>query len=530
MIALWRILWLIWRDRRAAMWRGLVLTVAVALAGIALLALSGWFIVAAGIAGLAGVGAMFDVFRPSAGVRFLAIARTAGRYGERLLTHDATLKALASLRVRVLAGLSAADFVVLARLRGGQAVNRLTADVDALDGLAIRLVFPALAGVIAAAATLVGLWFLVSSSVALWAVGVPVLGGALVLIWSGRAALIPAARAEALHQDLRAGVIDHLRGRSLLAVAGRLPAARTELLERDQTARTAAMQQAQLEWRMAAGLQAVAAITLAGTLWLAGGLAVAGKLGAAQVSLAVFATLAVAELTAAMQRGVAELGRMRDAATRVAPTLAPHPPRPVAAAEDFAPAPAGLRLSGLAAAPLPGLPPVIEGLDLEVSPGEVVALTGVSGRGKSALLNTIAGLVTPVAGQVLIGGALGYLPQRPALIAGTIRDSLLLAAPGTDDDALNAVLRACALDLPLDHRLGEGGAGLSGGQARRLALARVLIRRPDVLLLDEPTEGLDTETAAKVLHNLRLWLPDAAILIAAHRPAERQLADRVLRL
>lgn len=528
MSPVWRILRLIWRERGPAMRRGLALTVTVALFGVALLGLSGWFITAAGIAGLAGLGTMFDVFRPSAGIRFLAIARTASRYGERLLGHDATLKALASLRVRLLAGLSGADFGTLSRLRGGRALNRLTADVDALDGLAIRLVFPALAGLIAAGAAMAALWWLVAPVVAAWAVGATVIGGGAVLWLAGRAGLAPAAEAEARHQDLRAGIIDHLRGRALLAIAGRLPDSRAGLRALDDAARAAARRQSRAEWRAAAGLQAVSAIALAGTLALAGRMVMQGQIAAAQAALAIFATLALAEMGAALQRGVAEYGRMRDAAGRVAPLLVTPPAPPAVPARS--PGSPGLRVRDLSAAPAPGLAAVVTGFHLTVAAGETIALTGASGRGKTAILNCIAGLVPAIGGQVSIGGALGYLPQRPALLAGSIRDALAMAAPGADEATMRRVLDHCALDLPLTQMLGEGGAGLSGGQARRLALARVVIRRPDVLLLDEPTEGLDPATAGRVLRGIRLWLPDAAILIAAHRPAERQLADRVIAL
>ncbi len=520
----------IWRVMRAAhpreMRRGLALGVAVALSGVALLGLSGWFITAAGIAGAAGLGAHFDVFRPSAGIRFLAITRTASRYGERLLTHDATLKALAALRVRVLDGLSQADFARQSRLRGGEALNRLTADIDALDGLAIRLVFPALSGLIACAMSFAALWLWVGPGVAFWVVGLSLSGALAVLIWSGRAAMIPAAEAEARHQALRSATIDRLRGRPVLAVAGRLEDAGAELLALDADARRAQMAQARIEHRAQVLLQVLSALVLAGALWLAGDLVLQGRIGAAQAGLAVFVALAMGELTGALQRGAAELGRMRDAAGRVVPLLQMSHERPAPATATRP----GLRLQGLTAAALPGLPPVVRDLTLEVAPRETVALTGASGRGKSVVLNTIAGLVAPVSGQVQAGGEVGYLPQRPALLAGSLRDALALAAPDADDVMMGALLHHVALDLPLDLRLGEGGSGLSGGQARRLALARVLIRRPDILLLDEPTEGLDAATAERVLAGIRDWLPDAAILTAAHRQAERRMADRIVAL
>ncbi len=526
MIALRHILSLIWTEQRRAMRRGLALSVLVTLFGIGLLALSGWFIVAAGIAGLAGLGATFDVFRPSAGVRFLAMARTAGRYGERLLTHDATLKALTSLRVRLLDGLSVAEFGLLSRLRGGQALNRLTLDVDALDGLAIRLVFPALAGVISALVGLIALWWLVAPPIALWVVGTPVLGGLAVLGLSAVAALPPAVRAETRQQDLRAGVIEHLRGRAVLAVSGRLPSARAALLDLDRDARSAAMAQSRIEWRAAAILQAVTAMALSGTLLICARHVASGRIGAAQAALALFATLSLAELSAGLLRGAVELGRMRDAARRVVPLLAAPAPPPAPPARPGA----GVQATSLSVAAQPGLAPLIADLDLDVRPGETVAITGASGRGKTALLNTLAGLVPPSAGLVRIGGRLGYLTQRPALIAGSVRDTLALAAPQAGDATMRQVLDLCALDVALDRPLGEGGSGLSGGQARRLAMARVLIRRPDVLLLDEPTEGLDRAAASRMMAGMRRWLPDAAVLIAAHRDLDLAAADRTLRL
>lgn len=523
--ALWQILRMIWRDQRAAMLRALLLTCIVMIAGIALLALSGWFITAAGIAGLAGIGAMFDVFRPSAGIRFLAMLRTVARYGERLLGHDATLKVLAGLRVTLLSGLSDSSFATLLALRGGRALNRLTSDVDALDGVAIRLAFPVLGALLSAGLTFLMLWFLVAPQIAIWTVGATLIGTAAILVWSARIAGPVAAAVEERNQDLRAVVVDHLRGRTVLAAMGKLEQNRRMLLALDHDARKTQIALAGIEWRVAAGLQMLAAVVFSGTVLIAGLMFAAAQIGAAQSALAIFAALALAELGAAMQRGIIDLGRMQNAAQRIAPSLTQaieEPPAPRHAA--------GLVLTQVTASALVGGSPVVTRLDLAVGPGQVFALTGASGSGKSTILNAIAGLLPVQQGQIGVGGKLGYLPQRPALLAGSLRENLALAAPESDDSAMREVLALCALPLPLDRKLGEGGSGLSGGEYRRLALARVLIQRPDILLLDEPTEGLDAETAEKVLHGLREWLPDAAILIAAHRPAERRLADRVISL
>ncbi|MBV5262276.1 ATP-binding cassette domain-containing protein [Synechococcus moorigangaii CMS01] len=182
-------------------------------------------------------------------------------------------------------------------------------------------------------------------------------------------------------------------------------------------------------------------------------------------------------------------------------------------------------------------------LSLTVRAGEAVALTGPSGWGKSTLLLGIAALL-PLEGILLKGRApcdhdeadlrrtVAMLPQRSALMAGTLREALCLAAD-FDDEALWAVLRAVVLDEViaarggLEMRLGERGGGLSGGQARRLALARCLLQAPELLLLDEPTEGLDDATAARVLWGVRHHLPEAALLVVMHRGSGHAMFDAV---
>lgn len=546
MFDLLRIFQLMWRAERRAFLQGLALSVAVLVAGLALLGLSGWFIVAASAAGLAGTGAVFDVFRPSAGVRFLALGRTAARYGERMLTHDATLRALARLRGILLRGVAQQPFASLSRMRASAALNRILADVDALDGLAIRLIFPAGAGLVSLAfATLIIGW-LADSRLALW-IGLGVLVPSVaVFAVLGRQSFGPSQQMAQLNRALRTNVIEHLRGRSVLVFAGALGRSRADIRDTSREAGQAAQALARLEFRAAAVLSIVLTLVATGALWLGALLVASGAITPALAAMSFFIVLAVGELLAPLQRGISEIGKMRDAAARVAPMLLTTPD---CVSVDVAPRLANgsiLDVQGLTIASPSGTP-LIVAISFAVNAGETVALTGPSGCGKSSLLDAIAGLSKADAGTILIGrddimtlpdpvlrSRVGYLTQRPSLIGMTIAETLRLGQPEASDADIWRVLDAVALAQMvekrggLETRLTEAGANLSGGEARRMALARVLIRRPRLLLLDEPTEGLDEQTATLVLSGIRTYLPDTGFLMAAHRTLELAVADRII--
>lgn len=520
MTPLLRILWRLLTADRRAMARGALLSVLVLVMGAALLGLSGWFITATGVAGLAGIGIAFDVFRPSAGVRLLALGRTAARYGERVLTHDATLRALAVLRVDLLRRQAGQGARALMRLRGEAALTRIVADVDALDGLVLRLFLPALAALATHALAFAMLAWLSGLPVAV-AVAAGYLPGAVLALWLlGRRAIAPSAQGERQAQALRTGLIDAMRDRAALVLAGGLPGREAALATQDAAARDAARTLDRMDRRAGVVLSALSTLAAALAL-LVGGWLVSNGAPPAPAAIGFFVALGLAEALPPLRRGLGELGRMVDAARRVDIGRAGAPDRAGPAADG------------------PLLTVEDGALSFELKPGGGLALTGPSGAGKSTLLLKIAALWAVGDTRIAIAGrapgdwpeadlrvAVTMVPQRSVLIGGTIRDNLALAAPSDtpDDDlwrALDAVDMGDALrDRDgLDTRLGETGAGLSGGQTRRVTLARAILRRPRLLLLDEPTEGLDDETAARVLDGLRAALPDTAILATLHRNA-----------
>lgn len=527
---------------RGAFVRGLVLAMLVLVMGAALLGLSGWFITAAAAAGLAGTGAVFNVFAPSAAVRFLALARTVARYGERLGTHDTTLRALSALRVRLLQGIAQRPYRHLERMRAASALNRVTADVDVLDGITLRLALPAIAGLVTLLVAAIGLSWLVHPLVGLIVGASYAVIPTLIFLLGQHVASRPARMAEAGTQALRSRTVDLVATRDDLTMYGQLAAARDWACD-------AALYQEKAQARLdlvdrwtGFALDVTGWIITAVALVIGATLAKSGQIQVASAAIGVFVSLALRETVAPVRRALSEIGRMTSAARRVAPALALSDQEPVAT--PLAQIPAVLQLCHVAADRAKAGRPIFAPVSFQVAPGETVALTGRSGSGKSTLLLVAAGQLMPCKGTVTFAGAapsvmltrIAMVPQRAALLAGTIAENLRLAAPeATDADLWHALRATCLSQTVADRggltlKLGFRGAGLSGGEARRLVLARALLRRPDLLILDEPTEGLDDPTARAVLAGLRAALPDAAILLAAHRPAETDMADRVVRV
>lgn len=541
MTGLLHILRLILRDQQRAVLRGAALSLIVLLMGVALLGLSGWFITAAAIAGLAGAGAVFDVFRPSAMVRFLALGRTAARYGERLLTHDAVLRGLQTLRLGVLRGVLQAPLDQMIRLRGAQALNRLTADIDALDGIVLRLALPLAAGGLALLVSCAAVWWLVHPAVAVWVLLGWLVGAGAVLWRMGRQAPAPSRRAEAAMQAFRSRLVDLVQARDDLAVFGLLPHQAASVLAAEDRRRHQRRVLDRADRRAGAALMAVSAIVSGGALLIGLRLAEAGQITPAAAAIGFFVALALFEAASPLRRALSDLGRMMDAARRVGPALAePRPPAP--SADRAAPA---LVCSDCAITRPGRETPIVSGLSFAVGRGETLALVGPSGAGKSTVLQAMAGLHPRTGGTITLGGRpldqwpedalranLALLPQRSELLTGSVAENLWLARPDAPDPDLWAVLDAVQLGPllhqrgGLDTRVGPRGQGFSGGERRRLALARVLLRRPAVLLLDEPTEGLDDATARAVLAGVRRLLPDAALVLASHRRAEVDFAGQ----
>lgn len=524
------------------------------LATVLLLASSGWFISAAAAA---GVGALFNYMRPGALIRLFAIVRTAGRYGERLLSHALVLRLLAMLRVAVFVRLSQSqDLQQQLSASSGDRLQRLIGDIDLLDQLPLRLMNPLGWALLLGALYLLALSWLLPAA---WPVlaGILLVYAATVLLVS-RGAWHDATAEVQLQGQRRSALLENLQVLTTLLASGhwQTRAARQlgfdqqlHQLQQRQQVRQLCLQ-ASLHLLMLAGLavlfQALVAMPLpAGTVasdpvsglpaltnisvpvWLA---LVLGWLGCTEVLLPLALLPASYGQVRAAQQRCNELwrGPATDTAA-VAGTVAGT----AGVGEPLEHARPQLQLQQLQY----GFSKSLGELTASCQAGDVVLLAGASGCGKSCLLQTIAGEQAAIAGQLLCNQQaitaltaeqqcrqLGYLPQRPYLFGLTIAADLRLANANATDADLLAVLTLVELDTWFARQaqglatvLGDYGVGLSGGELKRFALARLLLARPQVLLLDEPFAGLQADLAARLLVRLVSWQQQGILIMASHQ-------------
>lgn len=487
-----------------------------------LLGLSGWFITASALAGAAGLAAAqaFNVLLPSAMIRLLAILRTGARYIERLSGHAAALRSLAAIRPVLFAALAAAPPGEALALSGGEASARLVQDVDAVETRFVRLSAPWGAGAAVIAGLALGL-------LAGWL-------SALAILLAAAAAILT-ARTLARRLSAPAGREIQTRMGTLKDAAAGLSAAAPELraygLEswagQTLATRGAAVDAARLDAARARGWIALSQAAILG-LAVAAAILLVAPAGAPLAALAGLAAAMAIEGLAGLTAAFDQDGAADEAADRL-DALLRHAP------SETAPAPrldrTDLRLRSQ-----------------DFAPGSRIAVSGPSGVGKTTLLEQLLGLRPAATGTLILGGAdimslapataraaFAHAPQDAALIAGTVADNLRLAAPAATDEDLWSALSDAALDARvrsapagLNSWLGDNGERLSGGERRRLSLARAYLRPAPWLLLDEPTEGLDAATEALVLDRLaaRLDRTGQGLVLVSHRPAPLALCDR----
>jgi len=474
-------------------------------------------------------------------LRALGTLRIVARYAERLVTHAATFRALAAVRVWLFRGLAVRSAGGLGLLRSGDALSRIVGDVEALDGLYLRILVP---GLVATAALPVLWWALAPAGL-----GVLVaVGGLFVMAWlvlplvaasGSRRAGARLAQASAGLRTAALDTFDGLREVRAYGAEGRMLA---EVQAREATLIQAQRAVARLATRAQAGSVLCGSAALLAVLLLAPGGWASG--------VAVFLTLAAFEMVLGLPRAGALAGHAAAAAARVLDAAqAPLHVQPPPAAAPMPPGTA-IRFEGVCFGWQPDRPPVLDGLTLDIPAGSRVAILGPSGSGKSTLTAMLLKVVSPQSGRILLGGVdmaalpadgvrarIALLGQTTHLFSDTLRANLLLARPVATDAELWAALEqaqaadtARALPGGLDAWIGQGGASVSGGEARRFALARALLSDAPVLILDEPATGLDADTERAFLSTLNDAAPGRTIVLIVHRLMGVERLDRIYRL
>lgn len=459
------------------------------------------------------------------GVRFFGISRGVLRYVERLVSHDVALRAQSALRVRVYSQL--AQTTLLGRRRGDLLV-RIVTDIEAVQDLIVRVLVPlASAWLVVIGTTIMLGRFSPASAVVLLVSAV--LAGAVVPWLAQRAS----RHADRVTVPLRGDLADAVASTSSAAVDlvayGQADQALARLRAVDDDLR-AAEERVSIVRGAAAGAQVIAAaLAVLGALVIGGREVAAGTLPPVQLAVLVLTPLALHEALSTLAQATQTWTRTRAALARVDEVVQ----TPGIGAGDLADRPSSpdpVIEVDHADIGWPGSEPVLGEVSLRVSRGERVALTGRSGVGKTTLAATVLGLIPARAGAVHTRGRIGYLAQDAHLFDTSVRENLRIGAVDADDDTMRRALARAGLDLDLDRMVGEHGSRLSGGEARRLALARVLLGRFDAWILDEPTEHLDAETAASLMDDVWSVIGDAPALVITHDPAVSAACGRTIRL
>ncbi len=519
-------------------------------ASVGLLALAGWFISAAAFAGLALVNAhLFNFFYPAIGVRLLAIIRTVARYGERIVSHDATFRILASLRTWFYRNLEPLAPGRLMHYRSADLLNRIVADIEALDNLYLRVLSPSVIAAMLSAGMLIFLWRF-DPFIALATLLAMAVGGVIVPAFTAGLGAAAGRRLARQNAHLRITIVESLQGLSELLVFG-ARAHRLDIVRQVQCRQIKDQRfMSHLRGASSAALTLVSGGAVLTATYLGAGLVNRGVLDGAQLALVALAVMAAFEAIWPLPAAYQYLGHTREAGRRLmeivdARPMVKFPPRTVALPQQF-----DLHFEQVGFRYHSDAAPALADVQFDVPPGGRVAVVGQTGAGKTSLINLLVRFWDPQQGRILIGGqdirslsetdlrrCISVVSQQAHMFAATLRKNLLLARPqATEAELVAALERVQLLDfvkgLPegLDTWIGEFGKQLSAGQARRLALARAVLHDAPVWVLDEPTEGLDRITEQQLMTALDELTVDRTLLLITHRMMGLERMDDIVLL
>lgn len=523
---------------------GMLLAFATLSASIGLLTLSGWFISASAVAGLTIARETFNYMLPGGGVRGLAMSRTAGRWGERVVSHNATFKLLTDLRIFFFKKLAPLIPGRISNLRDADLLNRLVADVDAMDHVYLRLVSPVTVGVFGIFfLTLFLMWF--DSSLGL------ILGSILLvmlLVWPILFYKLGKRNGGELTQnkaDLRVTTLDWIEGYSELTLFGAEERYRNAILETQRKLMANQFVNANLTGMASAALMLFNGLTLVLMLWLAAD-GVGGNAPDPFIALMAFATMASFELLMPIAGAFQHLGQTLSSARRLNEVILSEPEVQFAEEKLDINKPLDITFSNVTFNYPDSERSVLNAVDLTIPATHKVAIVGQTGSGKSTLIQLLTRYWDPKKGYISIAGieltqwnesqlreSISVVSQRVDILNGTLRDNLLIARPEATDDHLANILRDVGLEKllennALDSWLGDGGRQLSGGEKRRIGIARAILHDAPILLLDEPTEGLDKQTEHSIMTLFEKHFEGKTVIFITHRLIGLESMDSIV--
>ncbi|KIE19705.1 amino acid ABC transporter permease [Vibrio sinaloensis] len=522
---------------------GMLLAFLTIAASIGLLTLSGWFLSAAAVAGLTIARETFNYMLPGAFVRGFAMGRTAGRWGERVVSHNATFKLLTDLRVFFFSKLAPLIPGRVSNLRDADLLNRLVADIDAMDHVYLRLVSPMVVGLFGIAGlTALLCWFDRDLGLILGAILLT-----LLLTWPVLFYKLGKRNGSELTQnkaDLRIATLDWLQGYSELTLFGAQERYRTAILDTQQRLLKNQLFNAHFAGLAQALLMLANGWTVVLMLWLAAD-GVAGNTPDPMIALVVFATMASVELLMPIAGAFQHLGQTLTSARRLNDITLSEPDvqftqQDIEHSNEYS-----IEYKGITFHYPDSDVDVVSNINLSIPARQRVAVVGQTGSGKSTLLQLLNRYWDVQKGEILIAGqpikgwsesqlrqAISVVSQRVDILNGSLRDNLLMASPDCDDAELTAILAKVGLEkllteTGLDTWLGDGGRQLSGGEKRRIGIARALLHNAPILLLDEPTEGLDKQTEQQIMQLFESHFVDKTVLFITHRLVNLDKMDAI---
>ncbi|AGO16278.1 heme ABC transporter ATP-binding protein/permease CydC [Glaesserella parasuis] len=528
---------------------GIILAITSLTASIGLLSLSGWFLAASA---LVGSSLLFNFFYPSSGVRGLAIGRTISRYFERLVTHDATFRVLANLRIAVFSKLIPLSPAGLNRYRHSELLNRLVADVDTLDTLYLNLLSPFISAIMVILFMGIGLSFV--SPLLAWVICGTLV--ALLLIFPtlfyhlGRKLGKIAIQSRATY---RSQFIEWIQLNGEFLLFGVLSKATDRLKQTEQQWLRAQSHESQLGGLSNALLMFINGILVTAVIYLS---ATAINVPQADnpealIALVVFCVLASLEILMPIGMAFLHLGQVIEAAERISEITAQQPAVQFNGTAQWKQTEANqplISFNQVSFSYSPEHEQVLNHISFEIKKGERIAILGKTGSGKSTIFQLLTRNYDPTSGEILLNGCnikdypektlrqqIAVLSQRVHIFSNTLRENLRFGNPQATDEALSEALAKVNLSYLLEEQgldlwLGEGGRPLSGGEQRRLGLARLLLSSADILLLDEATEGLDRDTEQQILKQILSHTKGKTLLMITHRLNGLEQFDRVYRI